>query len=119
MCFTIIFLAKNWNNYSESELLDFTKGIYKVLLKHIGSLPIKSQARLPFMAKSNWLYNYRKIEGIKKSLTGLSKRTSYENRMDKAHLILKEKQDELQKDFSLFYPELTSFVQSEINSFTT
>jgi acyl carrier protein phosphodiesterase len=113
------FLANNWNNYSEDDLLKFTKGIYKVLLKNIATLPLKSQARLPFMAKSNWLYNYRKIEGIKKSLTGLSKRTSYEKNMNNAHIILEEEQHELEKDFQLFYPELITFAQGEINSFTT
>lgn len=66
------------------------------------------------MAKSNWLYNYRKIEGINKALSGLSKRSNYPNNMSEAHAILKEKEKELQKDFDLFFPELTNFVNNEI-----
>ena len=112
------FLAKNWMQFSKSELLPFTNDIYKVLFKNLNVLPLKSQARLPFMAKSNWLYNYRKIEGIEKSLTGLSKRSNYENNMDKAHQILREMEVEIEEDFHQFYPELIEYVNSEIKKGT-
>ena len=108
------FLAKHWNDYSEENLLDFTRLIYKTLFKNIHNSPLKSKVRLPFMAKSNWLYNYRKIEGINKALTGLSKRTNYKNNMYQAHLILKDKEAVLHQDFKLFFPELCKFVASEI-----
>jgi acyl carrier protein phosphodiesterase len=110
------FLANTWKSYANEDLLAFTHNIYKVLFKNFNQLPLKSQARLPFMAKSNWLYNYGKLEGIEKALTGLSKRTKFENNMSQAHLILKEKNSELQHDFSVFYPELSKFVQDEINN---
>jgi acyl carrier protein phosphodiesterase len=112
------FLAKNWEEYSTVDLLSFTTNIYKVLFKNMMILPLKSQARLHFMAKSNWLYNYRKIEGIEKALKGMSKRTKYPNNMQKAHLILKEQELNLQKDFDLFYLELINFVDSEIKKGT-
>lgn len=70
--------------------------------------------RLPFMAKSNWLYNYRKIEGVNKALSGLSKRSNYPNNMSNAHLILRDKEKELQKDFNVFFPDLINFVANEI-----
>ena len=66
------------------------------------------------MAKSNWLYNYRKIEGINKALTGLSKRSNYENNMHQASIILKEKETVLNHDFNLFFPELVKFVEAEL-----
>ncbi|MBL4667778.1 MAG: DUF479 domain-containing protein [Flavobacteriales bacterium] len=108
------FLAKNWASYSEQELLIFTTKIYKTLFKTIKNLPLKSKVRLPFMAKSNWLYNYRKIEGIEKALTGLSNRANYNNNMNKAHIILKKEEENLNTDFNLFFPELIHFVNSEI-----
>ena len=109
------FLAKTWHLYSKGELLKFTKNIYKILLQNIVHLPLKSQTRLPFMANSNWLYNYGKIEGIQKSLTGLSKRTNYTNNMDQAHVILLEHEESLQSDFEEFYPQLITFVENELN----
>ena len=110
------FLANSWDKYSNEGLLNFTNDIYKVLFKNISHLPLKSQGRLPFMAKSNWLYNYGKIEGIQQSLTGLSKRSNYPNNMDQAHLILKEHEASLQNDFNEFYPELIAFVKNEIQN---
>ena len=108
------FLAKNWENHSKDELKDFTNFVYKTLFKNIKHLPLKSQLRLSFMAKSNWLYNYRKIDGIDRALTGLSKRTNYNNNMSQAHIILKEKEDLLNTDFKQFFPELKEFVLREI-----
>jgi acyl carrier protein phosphodiesterase len=112
------FLANNWASYSEKELLSFTNNIYKVLFKNIKHLPAKSQIRLPFMAKSNWLYNYKNISGIEKSLTGMSKRTNYDNNMNNAHLILEEKERELNADFNHFFPELIECVNRELKAST-
>lgn len=108
------FLANNWSIYSEKELLEFTNKIYKTLFKNINVLPSKSKMRLPFMAKSNWLYNYKNISGIEKSLTGLSKRTKYSNNMNNAHHILREKENELNTDFNSFFPELINVVNNEL-----
>jgi len=108
------FLAKNWGNYSKDELKDFTSFVYKTLFKNLNHLPLKSQIRLSFMAKSNWLYNYRNINGINKALTGLSKRSNYSNNMAKGYVILKEKEKILSEDFKLFFPELIAFVKTEI-----
>ena len=105
------FLANNWKLYSEEDFFQFTNHIYKVLFKHFKLLPAKSQMRLPFMAKSNWLYHYKDIRGIEKSLTGMSKRTNYENNMHNAHFILQEKAQELNNDFKLFFPELIDCVE--------
>lgn len=112
------FLAKDWEIHSKDNLKDYTEYVYKILFNNIKHLPLKSQMRLPFMAKSNWLYNYRKIEGIDRALSGLSKRSKYTNNMSEAHLILKEKEKEIQQDFNLFFPELTKFVGDEIKKGT-
>ena len=108
------FLANNWHTYSKDELKGFTEFIYKVLYKNLKHLPLKSQLRLSYMSKSNWLYNYREINGIDKALTGLSKRSNYENNMDQAHHILQEKEGLLNIHFNDFFPELAAFVNSEI-----
>ncbi len=112
------FLAKDWEIHSEDELKGFTIFVYKTLFKNLKHLPTKSQLRLSFMAKSNWLYNYRNIKGIDSALTGLSKRTNYENNMAQAHIILKEKEDSLSADFNAFFPELKTFVFDEIKKGT-
>lgn len=109
------FLAKCWHFYSENDLKEFTHHVYKILFKNMAKLPLNSQMRLPFMAKDNWLYNYREVEGIQKALTGLSKRTTFENKMDEAHHLLIELESDFQSDFEIFFPELIDFVKKEIN----
>jgi acyl carrier protein phosphodiesterase len=94
------FLAKDWRIHSNDTLKDFTEYVYKILFKNIKHLPLKSQMRLPFMAKSNWLYNYRN--------------SNYPKNMAEAQIMLKEKKLELQNDFNIFFPDLNSFVNREL-----
>lgn len=107
-------LATNWNRYSNIHLADYAATVYKTLLNNQAFLPEKSAFRLQFMEKQNWLYNYRKIEGIKKALTGLSKRTVYENNMSEAHHLLLKNETTLTHDFNQFFPELIAFVKNAI-----
>ena len=108
------FLANNWINHSEDDLKDFTLYVYKTLFKNIAYLPLKSQLRLSFMAKNNWLLNYREVDGINKALTGLSKRTKYTNNMFNAHRELVKNKKALKTDFEQFFPELKAFVKETI-----
>jgi len=108
------FLAKNWTSYSNVALLEFTTAIYQTLTNNLSKLPPRSRERLPYMKKNNWLYNYQKIAGINKALSGMARRTKYANNMNQAHIILKKEEDKLQDDFNQFYPELINFVNQEI-----
>jgi acyl carrier protein phosphodiesterase len=108
------FLAKSWNKHSNDNLKDFTLFVYKILFKNISYLPLKSQVRLSFMAKNNWLLNYREVGGVNKALTGLSKRTKYNNNMFNAHKALVDNEENLKKDFEQFFPDLKTFVNTQI-----
>jgi acyl carrier protein phosphodiesterase len=112
------YLAKHWNDYASQPLKEFTHHVYKTLFKNIAQLPLKSQMRLSFMSKSNWLYSYKEITGIQKALTGLSKRTTFENNMHNAHHLLVKNEMVLKEDFELFFPELQEHVQSEIKNYS-
>ena len=112
------FLANLWYHHSHDDLKEFTHYVYKVLFKHLIHLPLKSQVRLSFMAKNNWLYNYKEITGINNALTGMSKRTLFDNNMMNAHLVLTEYENNLKKDFELFFPEIKSYVHSQIKKGT-
>ena len=64
------------------------------------------------MSRDNWLYNYQFIEGIDRALTGMSKRTNYENRMDEASTALKKHYSEFEREFNLFFPDLKAHVHN-------
>ncbi len=100
------FLAKNWQTYHASPLDHFASEAYGILSKFEDQLPQRVQGLLPHIIRGNWLYNYSRIEGIHRALSGMSKRTPYESKMDEAVLDLQKFYAEFEDEFSRFFPEL-------------
>ena len=71
------FLATDPNEFTESSLLEFTKFVYGELEMQAQWLPERFAFMFPYMKEQNWLYNYRTIGGIEKSLGGVVRRASY------------------------------------------
>ena len=109
------FLAKNWSNYSEIELSEFTNRVYRVLLSREKTLPQKLRVRLPYMVGDDWLGSYKNLETIGLALNGISKRL---NRFQKARPIkeglddIKKNYEEFEQNFKEFFPELILFVHN-------
>jgi len=108
------FLANNWGNYSQEDLKKFTQGIYLTLFKNLKHIPAKSKIKLGFMANGDWLYNYKNLQGIERTLGGLSRRTKFENTMHKAHIELDDLRLEFDEDFNSFFPELKNYTLLEL-----
>ncbi|MEO9483598.1 MAG: ACP phosphodiesterase [Ekhidna sp.] len=106
------FLAKDWSLFSKIPLKEYTENFYQLMNRYFGIIPKGVIHMLSFMSKDNWLYNYQFIEGIDRALTGMSKRTKYENRMDEASIALKEHYNDFQKEFDEFFPELETHVNN-------
>ena len=105
------FLAKNWKQYSDIPLYDYTQDFYKLLQDNFEILPSRVQNFLPYMIKDNWLYNYATIDGIGKILYQMDHRTKYKSNMKNAT-------KELQLHYPLFEQEFTSFFK-EIIKYST
>ncbi|NNL16913.1 MAG: DUF479 domain-containing protein [Flavobacteriaceae bacterium] len=108
------FLAKNWTEYCEIPLENYTLHFYKILKKKSDILPEKVQRLMPYMISGNWLLSYASIEGIKKVLEGMSKRTKYESKMDLAVHDLMEYYTEFETEFTLFFDELIKFSNGKL-----
>ncbi|MEP1035019.1 ACP phosphodiesterase [Ekhidna sp.] len=106
------FLAKNWGAFSKIPLKQYTENFYQLMKKYVGIIPKGVTHMLSFMSRDNWLYNYQFIEGIDRALTGISKRTKYENKMDEASLSLKEHYHDFQEEFNQFFPDLQVHVSN-------
>lgn len=104
------FLAKKWSDFSATPLHQYTENFYQLMKKYVNIVPKGVTHMLSFMARDNWLYNYQFIEGIDRALTGMSKRTKYENKMDEASVALKEHYLDFENEFDLFFPELQAHV---------
>lgn len=107
------FLAKNWQTYERTSLEKFAEYVYAVIEDHKYIIPDDAQNVIPHMVKFNWLVNYQSIEGIDRSLKGLSKRTPYDSKMDEAARDLIRHYDNLEKDFSIFFPEIIRYIGQE------
>lgn len=105
------FLAKNWNEYHPDLLPDFADKAYDTIQSHDSILPKEVKYMLPYMIKGNWLVNYSNTEGIHRALSGMSRRTPYESKMDEATVDLVNSYELFKAEFENFFPQLDSFCQ--------
>jgi acyl carrier protein phosphodiesterase len=103
------FLARNWSEYHRQPLPAYTQAVYKTIHKYLSDSPSGFSYMFHYMEKSDWLFNYSKVEGISRALSGMSQRTPYESKMDQAVQDLKAYYDDFEKEFKSFFPELERF----------
>lgn len=95
--------------YSKIKLPEFTQRTYAIITDNQHVLPDGIKQFLPYMIERNWLENYATIEGIGRTLTGLSKRVSFENKMDESVHDLKTDYAIYKNEFHRFFPQLITF----------
>jgi acyl carrier protein phosphodiesterase len=108
------FLAKNWDTFSQTSLELFAQHTYKALEKHLEELPIPFGEMYHWMKTQNWLLNYRELEGIQRTLNGMTKRTSFDSRMNESIEILLEKESEFEIIFFAFFRDLDTFAGEKL-----
>ena len=109
------FLAHNWNEYHDSTLKDFTERTYHIVWSFEDILPARAKQVIPYMKRDNWLLKYAEIEGIHQALSGMSRRTKFQSKMEQASADLRSDYDLFKSDFDGFFPEIQEFVTSEIS----
>ncbi len=112
------FLAVNWEKYSTQSLPRFADESYEIIMAHESVLPEELKGMMPYMIRGNWLVNYGTVEGIHRSLSGMSRRTPYQSKMDEASKDLRENAHAFEKEFMLFFPELAHHCHKWINTHT-
>jgi acyl carrier protein phosphodiesterase len=112
------FLAKNWDTYHVEPLPNFAARAYRTIESFDPILPKEVKYLLPYMISGNWLVNYAKPEGIHRALSGMSRRTPYESKMDEATRELVNHDDEFKAEFDKFFPLLHSHCEAWIKNRT-
>jgi acyl carrier protein phosphodiesterase len=110
------FLARNWQNYHEDELVVFAAHVYGILTRNILILPNRTKRLLPFLISQNWLTSYAEFEGLKQVFYGMDRRTGRVSGMDNAVESLIRNYGELFTDFVTFYPQLIDFSNDSLNN---
>ncbi len=113
------FLSKNWRKYDKRPIEDFAKHVYFTIEKYEHLLPEDFLYLFHFMKKGNWLVAYGTLEGIRASLTGISKRTAFDSKMETAHIFLEANEAAFNAYFEDFFPDLVSFAKEKLKELTT
>ncbi|NDC41943.1 MAG: DUF479 domain-containing protein [Chitinophagia bacterium] len=70
---------------TDAELLAFTEQVYQQLDERLATLPPAFLQYYPYMKEENWLYKYRTLKGIERSLQGLARRAKHMPPAEKAY----------------------------------
>jgi acyl carrier protein phosphodiesterase len=109
------FLANDPAIFSTPEaLLTFTQTTYRQLQEHEAYFPPGFAAYFPHMRERNWLYNYRTLKGVERSLGGLQRRALYLPPVDKAYEIFISSYYQLNQCYLEFIDEQIRYVKSEL-----
>jgi acyl carrier protein phosphodiesterase len=100
------FLAVNWHLYHADLLPDFAEECYDSIYKSEPILPEQVKWMLPHMIKGNWLVNYGKVEGIQRALSGMTRRSKFDSKMNEAVVELENFYKEFDAEFQEFFPLL-------------
>ncbi len=107
------FLAVQWDQFSSITLEKYASDFYQEITAHSNMLPARTLSMLPYMISGNWLVSYTTIEGIGKTLGGMSRRTPFVSGMENGAAELRENYSDYLHDFNIFFPELVTFVEKE------
>jgi acyl carrier protein phosphodiesterase len=108
------FLAKNWGKYTSLPLETYSKQVYQTLQSSPAPLPPSFLRMLYWMEQQNWLYAYRNLAGIQQALDGLTRRATFDSKMNEATQVLREKEEEIEALFFVFFQDLETFAQATL-----
>jgi acyl carrier protein phosphodiesterase len=100
------FLAKNWNHYSDENLVNFTERFYQSLQTNYEFLSERTKGMMPYMFDQNWLVSYQTTEGINRILTQMDSRTKNESKMRFASNELNEFYPDFEQEFTTFFEDV-------------
>ncbi|MBE0650833.1 MAG: DUF479 domain-containing protein [Bacteroidales bacterium] len=106
------FLSRQWTDFSDVPLDEFTVSVYRILGNHSYLLPARVKRMMPYMIAQNWLNGYANLEDLRRIFYGMDRRTKLHSGMSRAVQILVAHYDSLKKDFEDFYPEMIDFAKS-------
>lgn len=110
------FLANDKNIFSKHSLSSFSVFVYDTLDRYSAELPERFSRMLPYMKMEDWLFNYRTMAGMQRSLGGLVRRSSYLTESDTAYRLFEENYDLLKNYFAGFFPDVKEFAKKEFDS---
>ena len=100
-------LASQWERWHAEPLPVFAQRMYAFLKENEAAMPEGIRYMFGFMMQHDWLTNYATLEGIGRSLHGLSMRVPQGAPMSGAEVVLAEHIDEYRAEFAIFLPAIS------------
>lgn len=108
------FLANDLCEFTDDALQQNAINTYRILTEYYHVLPASFQSLLPYIQSQNWLYNYKTIEGTKRSFDGVVRRARYLNSSTEVFDLFKENYTSLQMCYNSFFPSVKEFAVREL-----
>ncbi|MFP5470396.1 MAG: ACP phosphodiesterase, partial [Bacteroidia bacterium] len=99
-------LTQHWHTLKLESLKHFTENAYNIIHQQRELLPERCQHMFTYMKRDNWLYNYQFKEGIHRALSGLSRRTQFDSKLNLALPILEAHEEVINNQFISFFSDL-------------
>lgn len=110
------FLANDPKHFaSEKQLFEFSQDTYAKLGSQSQYFPDGFAQYFTYMQEHNWLYNYRTLLGMKRSLNGLYRRAKHMPAVDKAYEIFVGHYYQLAQCYYEFMDDVVAFVKVELS----
>lgn len=100
------FLAKNFDNYSDIDINQFTKSFYKILERRIDDLPKKVNQIYPVMLKYNWLVSYSNLDNLRNILNQMNHKTKFPTHLEESVDLLILHYDAFEIEFATFFDDI-------------
>lgn len=107
------FLANDIFIFNDTSLKQFSERVYTQLEENHSQLPDRFKHVLFYMRTENWLYNYKYVEGTRKSLHGLVRRASYMKESDTAYHLFIDNYEELKNLYQIFFRDVKLFAKQK------
>ena len=105
-------LAKNWQQFSKEDLRIFVDRVYRTLLAWTPFFPEDFQAQARHMIEADWLMSYTHYNGLGYTFLRLQRRISQPDQLENVLENLQSLENELERDFLDFFPDLMDVVDS-------
>jgi acyl carrier protein phosphodiesterase len=110
------YLANDAKHFpSEQALKDFSLNTFSLLEKNAEFFPPVFEQYFPYMTQQNWLYNYRTLQGMQRSLNGLHRRAKYLPPVEKAYEIFIERYYQLAQCYYEFIDDVVRYVKVQLS----
>ena len=106
-------LARDWQQYSDTPLPEFSRNFYRVLADNVTLLPERLAGMAPYMIKQDWLTSYREYSEVEVAVNRLSQRLSRSGDLMRDCLLdLREHYALFCDGFHAFFPDLIRFTEA-------